>query len=88
MAADDGRELINTDPFYGQAESGPFKGMNPRVTAISMALILVAVVLGGAYTEHSARVLGEVRNTLTPFLEWYYVLLVAFLLFFMAWLGT
>ncbi len=83
-----GRELINADPFYGQAGSGPFKGMNPRVTAFSMVLILVSVVLGGAYTEQSARAISGVRSTLNPFLEWYYVLLVAFLLFFMAWLGT
>lgn len=82
------RELINADPFYGQAEHGPLKGMNPPVTIVSMVLVLLSVILGGAYTEHSARVIGEVRGVLNPFLEWYYVILVAFLLFFMVWLGT
>ena len=86
--SEDRRELVNADPFYGQAESGPLKGMNPRVTVISMVVVLLAVILGGAYTEQSARVIGDVRGLLNPFLEWYYVLLVAFLLFFMAWLGT
>ncbi|MCK8516009.1 BCCT family transporter [Methylonatrum kenyense] len=82
------RELINTDPFYGQAESGPLKGMNPRVTIISMVVVLAAVIAGAAYTTQSAQAVGAMRGFLTPFLEWYYVLLVGFLLFFMAWLGT
>lgn len=82
------REQVNADPFYGQAESGPLKGMNPRVSIISMVVVLLAVILAGAYTEQSARALSDLRGILNPFLEWYYVLLVAFLLFFMAWLGT
>ena len=82
------QESINTDPFYGQAERGPLKGMNPRVTIISMVVILAAVIAGGAYTTQSAQAVSGLRGFLTPFLEWYYVLLVGFLLFFMAWLGT
>lgn len=82
------REMINADPFYGQAEHGLLKGMNPRVAIISMLVVLSAVVTGGAYTDASARAVAGARGFLTPFLEWYYVLLVGFLLFFMAWLGT
>lgn len=82
------QEPVNSDPFYGQAESGPLKGMNPRVTIISMVVILAAVIAGGAYTTQSAQAVSAMRGFLTPFLEWYYVLLVGFLLFFMAWLGT
>ena len=86
--SDNPRKMINADPFYGQAERGPLKGMNPPVTIVSMVLVLLSVILGGAYTEYSAQAIGQVRGVLNPFLEWYYVILVAFLLFFMAWLGT
>ncbi len=74
--------------LYNQAESGILRGMNIRVTSISVLVMSVALVAGAFYTEPSARAIGVAREVLNPFLEWYYVVLVAFLLFFMAWLGT
>ncbi len=74
--------------LYNQAESGPLKGMNVRVTMIAVVVMAAALIAGAFYTEYTARALGAARQTLNPFLEWYYVLLVAFLLFFMVWLGV
>ncbi|MBR2513895.1 MAG: BCCT family transporter [Halomonas sp.] len=74
--------------MYRQATSGLFKGMNARVTLIAIIMVVVALGYGAFFTEHLAEVLDRIRGTLNPFLEWYYVLLVAFLLMFMIWLGV
>ncbi|MFY0990253.1 BCCT family transporter [Halomonas sp. C05BenzN] len=74
--------------MYGQAGSGLFKGMNARISLVSMAIVLVSLAYGGFYTERLGSGLAMAREVLNPFLEWYYVLLVAFLLLFMVWLGT
>ncbi|AVI62602.1 BCCT family transporter [Halomonas sp. GFAJ-1] len=74
--------------MYRQATSGLFKGMNARVTLIAIIMVVVALGYGAVFTEHLAEVLDRIRGTLNPFLEWYYVLLVAFLLLFMIWLGV
>ncbi|WP_075879280.1 BCCT family transporter [Vreelandella massiliensis] len=74
--------------YYRQAKSGWLKGMNPRVTIIAIAIIIVALVYGAFFTARLEVGLAVMRAVLNPFLEWYYVLLVAFLLFFMIWLGT
>ncbi|PAU76833.1 BCCT family transporter [Halomonas salipaludis] len=74
--------------MYRQATSGPFKGMNARVTLIAIIMVGAALVYGAFFTEHLAEVLERVRGLVNPFLEWYYVLLVAFLLLFMIWLGV
>lgn len=74
--------------MYRQASSGLFKGMNPRLTLAAIALITATLFYGGFYTSQLAHQLSTARERLNPFLEWYYVLLVAFLLFFMIWLGT
>ncbi len=74
--------------MYNQSQSGLFKGMNPLMTKVSVIMVLITLVLGSVFTEASAAGVAHLRQWLTPFLEWYYVLLVAFLLFFMIWLGT
>ncbi|SFC45254.1 choline/glycine/proline betaine transport protein [Marinospirillum celere] len=74
--------------MYNQASSGLFKGMNAMMTKVSILMVLVTVVMGSLYTEVSATGISTLRGFLNPFLEWYYVILVAFLLFFMIWLGT
>lgn len=74
--------------MYGQAKSGLFKGMNPRVTLATVLIVVVALIYGAFFTERLAAGLSVARTVLDPFLEWYYVLLVAFLLFFMVWLGV
>ncbi|MFN2330754.1 MAG: BCCT family transporter [Halomonas sp.] len=74
--------------MYGQAQRGLLKGMNPRVTLVTIVVVAVALVYGAFFTERLATGLAAARGVLDPFLEWYYVLLVAFLLLFMVWLGT
>lgn len=74
--------------MYTRAASGPLKGMNPRITLAAMVIILATVIYGGYFTAMLSEQLNAARTVLNPFLEWYYVLLVAFLLFFMIWLGT
>lgn len=69
------------------ARVGFFKGMNRKMSIISILLILVSIFLTGYFPNKSADYLKNIREYLNPFLEWYYVLLVAFLLFFMIWLG-
>ncbi|RXJ57860.1 BCCT family transporter [Candidatus Marinarcus aquaticus] len=69
------------------ATTGIFKGMNKTMSIFSLFVILVSVSLTGYFPEKSSQFLVALREYLTPFLEWYYVLLVAFLLFFMIWLG-
>lgn len=74
--------------MYNQAKTGLLKGMNPYVTLITGALVILMMVYGGFYTDRLSDRLSTVRGFLTPFLEWYYVILVAFLLVFMIWLGV
>ncbi len=73
--------------MYNQAESGPLRGMNPRLTVIATLFVVAAMVHGALFTDALRGQLALLRVVLDPFLEWYYVLVVAFLLFFMAWLG-
>lgn len=73
--------------LYDQAQTGLFKGMNRFMTIVSMLMVLGTVLLGVFFADESAYAVATLRDWLTPFLEWYYVLLVAFLLFFMIWLG-
>lgn len=70
------------------ASAGLLKGMNPRVTLISTIIMLLALMAGATFSTEAGVVFKVVRATLNPFLEWYYVLLVAFLLLFMVWMGT
>ncbi|XKH61415.1 BCCT family transporter [Halomonas sediminis] len=74
--------------MYRQEASGLFKGMNARVTIMAMVMIATALAYGVFFTERLAFGLDVARTYLNPFLEWYYVLLVTVLLFFMVWLGT
>ncbi|WP_166253533.1 BCCT family transporter [Marinobacter salicampi] len=73
---------------FNQANSGILKGMNARVTIAAMVLIMTVLALGSLFTKDVSQVLGSARTFLNPFLEWYYVFVVAFLLMFMIWLGT
>ncbi|WP_227842026.1 BCCT family transporter [Vreelandella zhuhanensis] len=54
---------------------------------MAMVMIATALAYGVFFTERLAFGLDVARTYLNPFLEWYYVLLVTVLLFFMVWLG-
>ncbi|MCE8027123.1 BCCT family transporter [Halomonas daqingensis] len=70
-----------------QVRHGLLKGMNARVTLVSFVVVTLSLFYGAFHTERLGRGLALARGVLDPFLEWYYVLLVAFLLLFMVWLG-
>ncbi len=69
------------------ATTGIFRGMNRKMSIMSLFVILLSVAITGYYPDKSGQALQALRSYLNPFLEWYYVLLVGFLLFFMIWLG-
>ncbi len=68
--------------------TGFFQGMNIRLTFCATIVIMTAIIYGAFYTDILADQLNDLRNFLSPLLEWYYVVLVTFLLFFMIWLGV
>ncbi|SDS53251.1 choline/glycine/proline betaine transport protein [Halopseudomonas xinjiangensis] len=72
---------------FKQSGSGIFKGMNSRVTIWATGLIVSFLAVGSLFTAQLAQTLDEARGVLDPFLEWYYVFVFAFLLFYMIWLG-
>lgn len=74
--------------MYNQARTGLLKGMNPFLTVVSLIMISLALFMAGVFTEQSSDFIYALRAVLNPFLEWYYVALVAFMLFFMIWLGV
>ncbi|MFP4648138.1 MAG: BCCT family transporter [Halorhodospira sp.] len=67
---------------------GLFKGMSPRVTAISTLLVLSFAVAGAIWPARLDHLVTGWRETLTPFLQWYYVVIVASFLVLVIWLGT
>lgn len=66
---------------------GPLRGLNPVVTAGASVLVGVWLALGAFWTETADRVLSTARGWVGPTLEWYYVVLVTFLLAVVIWLG-
>jgi choline/glycine/proline betaine transport protein len=62
--------------------------MDPVVTSASLAAIVVTMILGVSASGTFARFLSGARNALSPVLQWYYVLLVAFFLALVIWLGV
>ncbi|MFP4183527.1 MAG: BCCT family transporter [Halorhodospira sp.] len=67
---------------------GLFKGMSPRVTAVSTLLVLSFAVAGAIWPARLDHLVTGWRETLTPFLQWYYVVIVAGFLVLVIWLGT
>ena len=66
---------------------GPLRGLNPVVAAAVSLLIGLWLALGAFWTETADAVLAAARGFVGPTLEWYYVVLVSFLLAVVVWLG-
>ncbi|ABM62615.1 BCCT family transporter [Halorhodospira halophila] len=74
--------------MFNVATRGFFRGMSPRVTAISTFLVAAFALAGAIWPKHLEAVVTGWRESLTPFLQWYYVLVVAAFLLLVIWLGT
>ncbi|MCG5547550.1 BCCT family transporter [Halorhodospira halochloris] len=70
------------------ATRGFFKGMSPRVTAVSTVVIAASALAGAIYPEQLEELVTGFRESLTPFLQWYYVIIVAAFLLLVIWLGV
>ncbi|MGM0554582.1 MAG: BCCT family transporter [Pseudomonadota bacterium] len=74
--------------MYHVATRGPFKGLNPRVAPIALALILAIALVAIYRTEQVDWAVSGARTFLSPMLEWYYVIAMAFFLTLVVWLGV
>ncbi|OOC48251.1 MULTISPECIES: BCCT family transporter [Thioalkalivibrio] len=74
--------------MYNVATRGPFKGLNPRVAPLALILVVIIALLGVYRTEQLGAVVGDARAFVTPLLEWYYVVIMAFFLVMVIWLGV
>ncbi|MEK8021118.1 MAG: BCCT family transporter [Candidatus Parabeggiatoa sp.] len=68
------------------AESGFFKGLNPTVAVMSIFVILVFVLYGTLMTESASEMFDNLKANIIWGLNWYYIGVVAFFLFFVLWL--
>ncbi|WP_018862019.1 MULTISPECIES: BCCT family transporter [unclassified Thioalkalivibrio] len=74
--------------MYNVATRGPFKGLNPRVAPVALLLVVLIALFAIYRTEQLEQVVFDTRAFLTPFLEWYYVVAMAFFLVIVIWLGV
>jgi len=69
-----------------RAESGFLKGLNPTVALMSIFVILVFVLYGTLMTESASEMFENLKANIIWGLNWYYIGVVAFFLFFVLWL--
>lgn len=69
-----------------RAESGILKGLNPTVAIVSKSVIVVFVLFAALNTETAAAWFNTLQKGILATLSWYYIGIVAFLLFFVIWL--
>ncbi|MFO8154855.1 MAG: BCCT family transporter [Pseudomonadota bacterium] len=74
--------------MYNVATSGPFRGLNPRVAFITILGVFTIVLLAIYRTDDVEYVVNGSREFITPLLEWYYVVVMAFFLAVVVWLGV
>ena len=74
--------------MYNVATRGPFKGLNPRIAPVAIVLIVVIALLAIYRTDQVEQVVSGARAYVTPLLEWYYVVIMAFFLAMVIWLGV
>ncbi|MDM8569466.1 BCCT family transporter [Thiotrichales bacterium HSG1] len=69
-----------------RSKSGFLKGMNPTVALFSKAVIIIFVLFGGIWTETASKTFNALKTNIIWGLNWYYIGVVAFFLFFVIWL--
>lgn len=69
-----------------RAESGLFKGLNPTMALIALVVVALFLIAGTAAPEVSSSWFIMVRDGITTWFKWYYVLIVALFLLFSLWL--
>ena len=68
------------------AKSGFLKGLNPTAARISMAVIVLFVLFSTLMTEMASQLFEAIKNYVILGLNWYYIGVVAFFIFFVIWL--
>lgn len=69
-----------------RAESGFLKGLNPTMAIWSKFIVFAVVVFAVVWTDTAGEVFSAIKNWMVYALKWYYLLIVAFMLFFCIWL--
>ena len=68
------------------AKKGPLKGLNVAVSLWSKVLVFSLVVYAIVWKEHAGGTFSAVNSWILSAMKWYYIGLVAALLFFVVWL--
>ena len=76
----------HTQPDDLIAKSGLFTGMNPTMGILSMVMILAFVAFTISDVEYAAEVFASGKDFIIGTLDWFYVLVVNMVLFFVFWL--
>jgi choline/glycine/proline betaine transport protein len=66
---------------------GLLKNMNPVTSLMSMAVVIIFLLAGAFLTEASALFFDTISNWILAYLKWYYIGIVASVLFFCIWLA-
>ncbi|MFP3874737.1 MAG: BCCT family transporter [Thiohalophilus sp.] len=74
--------------MYNVATHGPFRGLNPRAALLSIVCVLTITLLAIFRTADIESAVLRGRAFLSPMLEWYYVVVMAFFLVMVIWLGV
>ena len=69
-----------------RAKSGFLKGFNPTVALFSKVVIAVFVLFGTLMTDTASKTFDALKGYIIWGLNWYYIGIVAFFLFFVIWL--
>jgi choline/glycine/proline betaine transport protein len=69
-----------------RAKSGFLKGLNPTVALFSKMVVIVFVLFGTLMTETASQTFDAIKHYIILTLNWYYIGVVAFFLFFSFWL--
>ncbi len=68
------------------AKVGPLKGLNVAVSLWSKVLVLSLIIYAFAWSEHAESSFGAINGWILKGMKWYYIGLVAVLLFYVVWL--